>query len=74
MTQRDRLQPMFGFPISPWDQRFAWLPTPTVDRGWIWLARYWRRRIELYNHLPGNGRWWQRSGFHPSLQQPSPAT
>lgn len=68
---QNRLVPMFGFPISPWDRKFAWLPTPTVDRGWIWLRRYWRRRIEQKHHLPGpGGQWWQRSGFDPMLHQP----
>lgn len=67
----DRLIPMFGFPISLWDRRFAWLPTPTIDRGWLWLKPFWRRRIELKHTLPGIGRWWQQSGFEPALHQPN---
>lgn len=67
---QDRLHPMFGFPISPWDQRYAWLPTPTVDRGWIWFKPFWRRRCQLRNYLPGVGEWWQRTGFDPALHHP----
>jgi hypothetical protein len=36
-------------------KRFAWLPTQTVDAGWIWLRWYWSQLVWM--KYP-SGQWW----------------
>lgn len=56
--------PAFGDPCGPWRRRFAWWPTRMFDGTRIWLRRYWRRRIQKHDYLPG-GRdfWWQNTDW-----------
>lgn len=54
------LQPMFGRPVSDWQSTFAWKPVNTIDEGYIWMKRYWRRRIHKLPFLHGGDDfWWQ---------------
>lgn len=54
------LTPMFGDPISDWKSAFAWKPVHTLDEGYVWLKRYWRRRIHKHHFLNGGSDfWWQ---------------
>lgn len=53
-------EPMFGRPVSDWYRVWAWKPVHTLDRGWIWLRPYWRRRIYKHQFLHGGDDfWWQ---------------
>ncbi|QFG13692.1 hypothetical protein PBI_SHEPARD_87 [Arthrobacter phage Shepard] len=53
-------EPMFGRPVSDWYRVWAWKPVHTLDRGWIWLRPYWRRRIYKKQFLHGGADfWWQ---------------
>ena len=53
-------EPMFGRPVSDWYRVWAWKPVHTLDRGWIWLRPYWRRRIYKKQFLHGGPDfWWQ---------------
>lgn len=54
------MTPLFGDPIGPWFQAFAWLPTHTYDRGWRWLCLIWKRPIQKHYYLDGGADfWWQ---------------
>ena len=53
-------EPMFGRPVTDWYRVWAWKPVHTLDRGYIWLRPYWRRRVYKKQHLPGGADfWWQ---------------
>lgn len=51
-------EPMFGDPIGPWFEWFAWHPVKTTDRGWRWLRPVWRRRWQTKRHLDGPTLQW----------------
>ncbi len=53
-------EPLFGRPVSDWYRVWAWKPVHTLDRGYIWLRPYWRRRIYKKQFLHGGADfWWQ---------------
>jgi hypothetical protein len=54
----DPYAPRFGTAFTPWHRWFAWRPTETVDRGWVWLRVVWRRRIHKHTYLDGGGDFW----------------
>jgi hypothetical protein len=52
--------PLFGNPVGPWHDHFAWWPLHTYDDRFVWLRWVRRRRIQLHHYLPGaGGAWWQ---------------
>lgn len=53
--------PMFGSPIGPWHDWFAWKPVRTYDERLVWFRWVRRRNIQLHSYLPSRGpdRWWQ---------------
>ena len=52
------LAPMFGRPISEWERWFAWKPVHTLDQGWVFGRRVWRRRIHKHQFLHGGSDFW----------------
>lgn len=53
-------QPLFGDPVGPWHDHFAWLPVRTYDNQLSWFRWVRRRRIQLHNYLGhGPDAWWQ---------------
>ena len=51
-------KPMFGDPLGPWHDWFAWHPVWTVDGRFAWLRRVLRRRFATKPHLSGPyGEW-----------------
>ena len=52
--------PMFGCPIGPWHDHFAWLPIRTYDRRLAWFCWVHRRCIQKHSYLTGGADfWWQ---------------
>lgn len=52
--------PMFGSPVSPWIEYWAWLPVFTWDSRWRWLCLVERRLIVKHSYLDGGSdSWWQ---------------
>ena len=54
----DPIKPLFGAPVADWHRWFAWYPVDTVDYGYVWLARIWRRRIQRHQYLRGGPDFW----------------
>lgn len=53
-------QMMFGSPIGPWHDWFAWFPIQTYDQRFAWLRRVRRRCVQKHQHLTGGADfWWQ---------------
>lgn len=52
-------QMMFGTPIGPWHDWFAWFPIQTYDQRFAWLRRVRRRCVQKHQYLTGADRWWQ---------------
>jgi hypothetical protein len=54
-------QPLFGNPIGPWHDWYAWRPVQTYDQRWVWLRKVRRRCIQKHEYLTGGGAdfWWQ---------------
>lgn len=66
MDAADDMRPMFGFPVARWHGWFAWRPVKTVDAGWCWLRRVYRRRCQIHHYLPGPTIiWWQYRRLAP---------
>lgn len=60
LVDREAWEPLFGRPVSDWYRVWAWKPVHTLDRGYIWLRPYWRRRIYKKQFLHGGPDfWWQ---------------
>lgn len=50
---RDPACPMFGFPIAPWHDWFAWRPVRTWTGQLVWLQTVQRRMCQKSSYLPG---------------------
>ena len=51
---------MFGDPIGPWHDWFAWFPIRTFDQRFAWLRKVRRRCIQKHQYLHGGADfWWQ---------------
>lgn len=31
--------------VQDWERHFSWAPVRTIDKDWVWLRTYWRRKI-----------------------------
>lgn len=62
----DPFKPMFGEPIAPWRNWFAWRPVETVDGGWCWLQTVRYRRVYKHQYLRGGADFW----FQYALAEP----
>jgi hypothetical protein len=31
--------------VQDWERHFSWAPVRTIDKDWVWLRFYWRRKI-----------------------------
>lgn len=62
------MKPMFGDPVGPWHQWFAWKPVRSYDQRLIWLRRCWRRTIQKHQYLYGGADFW----FQYSIEEPRP--
>jgi hypothetical protein len=53
--------PLFGDPVGPWHDWFAWFPVRTYDDQLCWLRLVRRRRIQAHHYLSGPcpSAWWQ---------------
>jgi hypothetical protein len=51
-------QPLFGFPMGPWHDHFAWWPVRTYDGRLVWLKWVRRRGIQKLQHLDGGDDQW----------------
>lgn len=52
--------PLFGSPVGPWHDHFAWWPVRTYDGRLAWLRWVRRRSIQKHYYLfGGSDRWWQ---------------
>lgn len=61
----DDFEPMFGAPITGWWSIFAWFPTWTVDRGWVWMRVVYRRRIAKHPYLDRGPDFWHQYAVAP---------
>ncbi|QIG76661.1 hypothetical protein EVC28_037 [Rhizobium phage RHph_I1_23] len=53
-------QMMFGEPVGPWHDWFAWFPIRTYDQRLVWLRWVRRRSILKHWYLHGGPDfWWQ---------------
>lgn len=59
-VNQDQWMPLFGTPVNDWYRTWAWKPVFTIDRGYIWMRPYWRRRVHKHQYLHGGSDfWWQ---------------
>jgi hypothetical protein len=51
---------MFGDPVGPWHDWFAWFPIQTYDQRFAWFRWVRRRSIQKHQYLRGGADfWWQ---------------
>jgi hypothetical protein len=31
--------------VQDWERCFSWAPVRTIDKDWVWLRVYWRRKV-----------------------------
>ena len=56
------MTPLFGDPIGPWHEWFAWRPVRTYDHRLAWMTTVKRRRIQGHEYLSHGAaldQWWQ---------------
>lgn len=70
----DRLMPAFGNPVTGWWRWFAWRPTWTTDRGYVWLRIISRRRIAKHEYLDGGADFWFQYAVTPAIGLPGKTT
>lgn len=61
--------PMFGTPIGPWHEWFAWKPVRSFDGRFLFLQKIMRRRCQLHEYLDqsaGSRTWWQFATKEPT--------
>lgn len=51
-------KPMFGFPIGPWHDYFAWWPVKTYDNRTIWFQWVKRRCIQANDWIDTRQEHW----------------
>jgi len=51
-------RPLFGEPVGPWHDWFAWKPVHTYDQRLVWLRWVKRRCIQKHSYLTGGADFW----------------
>jgi hypothetical protein len=54
----DSYYPRYGEVMTGWSRQFLWLPRLTVDSGWLWLKKVYRRRVRRLRHISGGPEFW----------------
>lgn len=51
---------MFGDPIGPWHDWFAWFPIRTYDQRFAWFRWVRRQSVQKHQYLTGGADFWWR--------------
>ena len=51
---------MFGDPVGPWHDWFAWFPIRTYDQRFAWFRWVRRQSVQKHQYLDGGPDFWWR--------------